>query len=153
MVSLNGFNAHEVEPNEAFEPLPTGRYVCLISKSEFKPTKAGDGNYHELELDVIDGQFKGRKLWDRLNLDNPNATAVKIARSTLSSIFRAVGVMLPRDSGELHDRPLEVTVRCQKREATDELSNEVRGYACREAAAGQPQQVTGGPPWGGSQVV
>ena len=34
------------------------------------------------------------------------ATAVKIARAELSAICRAVGVMAPNDSVELHDLPL-----------------------------------------------
>ena len=34
-----------------------------------------------LTLQVIDGPYKGRMLWARLNLENPNSTAVQIARA------------------------------------------------------------------------
>jgi hypothetical protein len=43
-------------------------------------------------------------IWSRLNLDNPKA--VEIARRDLSAICRAVGVLTPGDSSELHDLPL-----------------------------------------------
>ncbi|MCX5683391.1 MAG: hypothetical protein NT049_06880, partial [Planctomycetota bacterium] len=61
-----------------------------------------------------------------------------------------VGVMQPRDSVELHNLPLLVTVKCKKRTDNDELTNEVRGYARKEAVAGQPQQAPAGDntqPW------
>jgi hypothetical protein len=148
MTNLAGFNANEVEPLDEFEAIPAGKYEAVIVASEMKDTKAGDGAYLELEIEVIDGPHKGRKLWDRLNLENKNGTAVKIARSTLSSICRAVGVLEPRDSCELHDLPLCVTVKCRKREDTGDVTNEVRGYAKKESLNGKPvQAATDTPPW------
>jgi len=34
-------------------------------------------------LDILDGQHKGRKIFDQLNLVNPNPTTVEIAQRTL----------------------------------------------------------------------
>jgi hypothetical protein len=134
MADLRGFNASTVEPSESFDPIPAGEYLCVITASDEKPTKAGNGSYLELEFEVIDGPYKGRKLWDRLNLANPNELAVKIARATLSAICRAVGVMEPKDSCELHDLPLFVKVRVEKRADTDEPSNVIKGYRSRSSA-------------------
>ena len=131
MANLRGFNAHAVEPNESFDPIPAGEYLCVITASEDKPTKSGNGSYLELEFEVIDGPFKGRKLWDRLNLANPNELAVKIARATLSAICRAVGVMEPKDSSNAIC--LLVKVRVEKRADTDEPSNVIKGYRSRNA--------------------
>jgi hypothetical protein len=134
MANLLGFNANNVEPTDSFDPIPAGEYLCVITASDDKATKAGTGTYLELEFEVIEGPFKGRKLWDRLNLDNPNELAVKIARATLSAICRAVGVMEPKDSYELHDLPLLVKVRVERRADTDEPSNVIKGYRGRNAA-------------------
>jgi hypothetical protein len=148
MANLQGFNAHEVDPAVAFEPIPAGKYIAAIIASEMKPTKSGVGNYLELSFQVLEGQYKGRILWARLNLDNPNATTVKIARAELSAICRAVSVMTPRDSHDLHNLPLHINVRVKKRDDTGELTNEVKGYAKKEAATAQPQQATDNtPPW------
>lgn len=134
MANLDGFNANDVEPAADFEPIPAGKYLVVITDSEMKPTKSGSGQYLELTFQVIDGPHKNRKLWSRLNLDNPSAQAVDIARGELSAICRAVGVMQPRDSSELHDRPLLVTVKCRRREDTGDVVNEIKGYAKSEPA-------------------
>ena len=150
MSNLNGFNANEVDPALDFEPIPAGKYLAIITASEMKPTKSGNGSYLELQFQVIEGEYKGRLLWARLNLDNPNQQAVQIARAELSAVCRAVGVMQPRDSVELHNLPLLVTVKCKKREDTGEITNEIKGYEAKAAAAGQPQQASVGdttPPW------
>ena len=148
MANLTGFDARTVEPTTDFEPIPADKYLAIIAESEMKATKAGNGSYLELVFQVIEGQYKGRKLWARLNLENPNATTVQIARSELSAICRATGVMTPKDSVELHNLPLLITVKCKKREDTGDVVNEIKGYAKKEAASGQPQQApTDTPPW------
>ena len=144
MADLRGFDAQTVEPNDSFDPIPNGDYLCIITASEMKPTKAGDGAYLELEMQVIEGQYQGRKLWDRLNLNNANDTTVKIAKGTLSAICRAVGVLQPKDSCELHDLPILVKVACKKRDDTDELTNVVKSYKKRDGA-GFSQATTAAP--------
>jgi len=148
MANLKGFNANEVEPTTDFDPIPAGKYLAVITESEVKPNKSGTGSYLQLTFQIIEGEHKGRFLWARLNLDNPNATAVKIARGELSAICRAVGVMAPNDSVELHDLPLVISVKCKKREDTGEITNEIKGYHKKEAANGKPAQATNDtPPW------
>ncbi len=150
MSTLN-FNANEVEPMEPLEAVPAGKYNVVITESEAKPTKSRNGHFLELAFEIIDGEFKGRKVWARLNLDNPNQQAVQIARSELSAICRAVNVMQPKDSAELHNLPLEITVRCKKRDDTDDLSNEIKGYAPKGSsnapAASAEQAKTNTAPW------
>ena len=135
------FNAANVEPATEYEPLPAGKYLAEITASEMKATKSGNGTYLELEFTVLDGDCRGRKVWDRLCLSHPNNLTQKIAQGKLSAICRAVGVMQPRDSAELHNLPLVVTVKCKNRKDTGEITNEIKGYARRESAAGQPQQA------------
>ena len=83
MANLQGFDANEVEPANDLEPIPVGKYVAVITDSEMKPTKSGAGSYLQLTFQIIEGEHSGRLLWVRLNLDNPNATAVEIARREL----------------------------------------------------------------------
>jgi hypothetical protein len=150
MANLNGFNAHDVNPATTFEPIPAGKYLAAIIASELKATKKGGGNYLELSFQILEGQYRNRVLWARLNLDNQNPTTVQIAKAELSAICRAVGVMTPRDSQDLHNLPLVISVRLKKRDDTGELANEVKGYSKKEAAAAPPQQqVAAGdtPPW------
>lgn len=148
MASLNGFNAAEVEPTATREPLPDGTYLAAIVESQMKPTKAGTGEYLELVLEVLDGPHKGRRVWERLNLRNPNETAVDIAKRTLSAICRAVGVLTPKDSSDLHDRPMTITVGHEEREGN--VSNKVKGYraaATAPAARAPAKPATAAAPW------
>lgn len=148
MPNLTGFDATTVEPTADFDPIPAGKYLAVITESEIKPNKAGTGSYLQFTFQIIEGEYKGRFLWARLNLDNPNATAVKIARGELSAICRAVGVMQPKDSVELHDLPLTISVKCKKRPDTGEIQNEIKGYEKKDAASGKPIQATiDTPPW------
>ncbi len=147
MASLN-FDATQVEPSTGKDPIPAGKYVAAITASEMKPTKNGAGQYLECEYQILDGDHKGRKLWSRHTLQHPSAQTVQIARGELSAICRAVGIMTPKDSAELHNLPLLITVKCKRRADSDELTNEVKGYAKAEAEPGQPQQVVKNtPPW------
>ena len=149
MAHLNNFNANEVEPTSSFEPIPAGKYLAAISDSEFKATKSGSGRYLQLTFTIIEGEYKNRVLWARLNLENPNATAVKIARAELSAICHATGVMTPRDSVELHNVPLAIIVKLRKRDDNGELSNEIKGYERKGAPEQVPQApaTSSTPPW------
>lgn len=150
MADLRGFDANNVEPAGDFEPIPAGKYLAVITESEFKPTKAGTGSYLQLTFQITDGPCANRLLWARLNLDNPNDTARKIAQGELSAICRAVGVLAPNDSVELHNLPLVIHVRCKKRSDTGEIANEIKGYAKKESPQPPPAAaaVTNStPPW------
>lgn len=128
MAQLNqSFDASQVDPTPTFELLPAGDYLVMIVDSEMKATKAGTGEYLNLTLQVLDGPFKDRVVFDRLNLVNANAKAVEIAQRQLSQICHAVNVLRVNDSAELHDKPLVATVKIRKRpEYAD--SNEIAGY-------------------------
>ena len=110
MANLIGFDASQVPEQESFSALPSGQYVAIATASEEKVTKAGTGKYLQIVFEVMDGPCKGRKLWARLNLWNPNQTAKDIAQRELGAICRAVGVIRPNDSSELHSKPLLITV-------------------------------------------
>jgi hypothetical protein len=149
MANLNGFDANQVEPAAKFDPIPAGTYLAVITESEEKPTKAGTGHYLQLTFTIEEGTHKGRILWARLNLDNPNATAVQSARAELSAICHAVGVTSPSDSVELHNLPLMITVKCRKRQDTGDITNEIAGYA-RKKSSNSPSPGSSGtsvPPW------
>jgi len=131
MAQLN-FDAREVKPSAAPDPIPAGKYLVEISESEMKETKNKDGSYLELVFTVLDGEYRGRKIWDRLCINHPNAKTVEIARANLSAVCHAVGVLQPQDSVQLHGLPLVVNVRLKKNEQTGDSHNEVKGYKKRE---------------------
>ncbi len=62
-------------------PIPAGKYLAVITESEMNPTSQGQATLLQLTFQIIEGEYQNRLLWARLNLDNPNAVAVQIARA------------------------------------------------------------------------
>lgn len=140
MAQVN-FDASTVSPESQFAPVPNGDYPVVITESEVKPTKDGAGQYLQLTLEVIDGHYKGRKIWDRLNLWNMNSTAVEIAQRALSQICHAIGVLQVQDTVMLHNKPLVATLAVRAAGGGYDESNDVKGYkayASGSAAAQAP---------------
>lgn len=159
MVELN-FDSTQVENVQTdFTPIPNGEYPAIVTNSEMKPTSNGKGHYLELTIQIIDGQYKNRNLWDRLNLDNPSDKAVQIAKAQLANLCRAVDVLRPNDSAELHNRPFLLKVAVEKRQDNGQNTNVVKGYRSINGQQQQggiapattpaaPEQTTGGgAPW------
>lgn len=112
-----------------FELLPKGWYVGVVVKAENRRTKAGDGEYLWLEIDIDDGQHKGRKVWDRLNLVNRNPQAVAIARRSFTALCASTGntrgIKSPED---LCFKRFEFRVGVQAARGDYPASNNVTGY-------------------------
>ncbi len=141
-LSAYNFNAEEVEPSSSFDPIPAGWYQAIINASEIKPTRDGYGEYLSLTLQVIEGQYANRLVFARLNLKNANDKAVDIARKDLAAICRAVGVMSPQSSEELHDKPLMIKVKVRPASGDYEASNDIGGYKAVEGANLTPAPKT-----------
>jgi hypothetical protein len=135
MANLNNFNANEVDSTNDFDPIPAGKYLAMITGSQMKETKNKTGSYLELTFQVLEGEYKGRLLWARLSLTHSNEVTAKIARGHLSAICKAVGVLTPKDSVELHNLPLVINVKVKKRTDNDELTNDIRGFSKQQTTA------------------
>lgn len=147
------FNAANVDPTPSFTPIPAGVYLAQVTESDVKATKAGNGNYAAFTIEVLEGDFKGRRVFTNINISNSNAEAERIGQKMLSQLCHAVGVLQLTDTTQLHNRPMRVKVVVKKDEQYGD-KNEVRGF---EAAAGVVLPPTQGaapaapakaaPPW------
>jgi len=129
MPTLNlDLTSTEIELPKSSGPLPAGWYSAMIVDSIEKPTKAGTGSYIELSFQIVDGEYANRRIWDRLNLNNPNETAVRIAQQTLAAICDAAGKSRQiAQTEDLHDVPLQIRLEI-KSDAVYGDKNEIRGY-------------------------
>lgn len=103
--SPDGFDTHSVSPQEDFTVVPPGNYPIEIEKSEMKQTKSQNGHYLEITCTILDGPegVKGRKLWDRLNLDNPSQQARDIALRTFAALGQALFLTKISDTQQIVD--------------------------------------------------
>jgi len=132
MADISDVDTTGVEPNTGYNPIPKGDYDAVITTSERKATKAGDGHLLKLTFQILNGEYQNRLLWVNLNLWNKSEQAVSIAKKDFEAIKRAVGVVNPKDSAELHGKPLKISVKVKDQE------NSVGGYKPRNAGPATP---------------
>jgi len=152
MANLTGLVDLNASPESQFAALPSGEYPALITDSTVKQTKKGDGSYLELTYQIVDGAYRGRQLWARINLTNPNATAVTIGQQHLAQIRHATGQMQLSDSQQLHNIPH--LIRVEYKPARDQYSesNEVKEYKALAGATAQAPKPAQANPQGQTQA-
>lgn len=119
------FDVSAIDPyvNSGGAPLPTGDYLMQITSMEPRHNNnQASGSNLALEYTVLDGEFKGRKYFENLNLWHTNSKdAVEVAQKHLSSIGHAVGITKGGDLTLLAMKPMIVSLELQ--EATPEEIN------------------------------
>ncbi|AWN43141.1 DUF669 domain-containing protein [Methylobacterium durans] len=135
----NTFDPADVPEDErSFEPMPEGDYNVQIVESEIAATKNG-GDMLKLTLEVIDGQFANRKVWDNLNIRNSNPTAQQIAQRALADICTATGTGPITDSEDLHFKPFVATLKIEPPRTVGDKTYDARNAVKRyKARGGQP---------------
>ena len=120
-----------------------------------------------LTLEIVDGEYTNRRLWDRLNIRNDNPDAQRIAQRALADLCLQIGVAQLRDTDELLFKPFIVKVGVKqptdkdKQAGYDNVKNTIRytvgkqapptgkaptGAAPRPATA-QGKPAAGAKPW------
>jgi hypothetical protein len=129
MALLPGVFVPEEAEDSPFAPIPAQWYTAEIIKSELKDTSNKDGKYLALTFKVIDGEHSGRMLFTNLNIVNKSETAVRIARSDLKAICKAVGHEGElEDSIDLHNIPLDIKVTIKPETSQWPAKNEIKAY-------------------------
>jgi len=138
-------------PKSNFDPLPRGEYLAIVTESQMKATKSGTGEYLEMVIQIVDGEFSGRKIWERLNIYNPNEVAETIARAALKSIGVACGITGLDDTDKLNDVPFIIVLDIDRKDPT---RNRVMGYktaGAKSAFVARPTATKAAPaaakPW------
>ena len=139
------FDASTVKPQVPLEAFPAGNYLVALTDAEVKPTSKGDGKRIAFELTVLDGAFKGRKVWDGLNIENKNSVAQEIAHQQLSAICHATGVIRLTDVQELYGKPFEAKIGFQEAEGEYDAKNTFKGAKPAAGGSGAAPAAVGAP--------
>ena len=151
-MNLAGFDASKIEvPENDFTPLPAGEYQAVIIDSEDKPNSKGTGRNLNLTLKIEGPTHQGRLVWHTLCMVHPNPQTQQIAAATLSSICRAVNVLTPQDSSELHGKQLTVVLAVRTDQNTGKVFQDVKRYKPRQLAGGGGHMIAEA--FGGSQAA
>ena len=139
------FDASQVAPQQATGPLPAGTYLAHITESDIRDLSSGNGKGLKLTFEIIDGQFKGRKVWENLNIQHTNEDTQRISQSQLSALCHAVNVIKLLDTAALHFKPVRINVTVREAQGQYKASNNIKGYEAAGAVAA-PAAVYTPPP-------
>lgn len=160
MGNLN-FDASDVPPAEAFDPVPPIWYLCRITAAGKKASeRAGEMTSITFEIDGnAHPQQANRKLFTNLCIEHPTSEQARdIARRSLSAIAHAIGKTLLNDTDDLLGGELLVKAKVVPPKDGYGAKNECVGFrspkegepAPRQAAAPQAQTAAapaGRPGW------
>lgn len=137
-VFSGGFDRSKAPEDTKFALIPKGKQLIVITDSEVKETKARDGKYLKLVHEVIDGPYKGRKIFVNLNIANKSKETEDIAHRKLASLQDAVGFKgMLTDSAVLRNVPVIADVTISK-------SGDQNDVAAYSSATNQRPAVVGG---------
>lgn len=145
MAEIN-FQSNPNDASEGFPVIPAGEYVASITSSEVKKTKAGDGSYLNLQWTILEGQYKNQKLFEILNLWNPNQQAKQISERALSAICVALGIPGIKDSAELHNKAMLVKIGVRKDNNGND-QNVIQKHSAYSGQSAAAPVAPGGMPW------
>jgi hypothetical protein len=115
--------------------------------------KSGNGEGLKLTFEVIDGQHKGRKVYENLNIRHTSEDTQRIAQSQLSALCHAVNVIKLMDTAALHFKPVRINVTVREAVGQYKASNNIKGYEAAgagisaPATAPTPAPVAEAPAW------
>jgi len=115
MAELNYHADHE-DGERSVEAVPAGEYICVVEDSDYVDNKKGTGRMLKLTYQIIDGPFKGQKIFENLSLEHENQQTVTIARKALNSLCAAVDIVELKDSSQLHNIPLRLDIGIKESE-------------------------------------
>ena len=89
------FDPSAHEGTRDLEYIPISWYRSQLIEAEMRHAKNGNGCYLLVVVEILDGEYKGRKVWQNITLQNDNQQAVEIGNRLLKDIYESVGVTGP----------------------------------------------------------
>ena len=144
------FDATQIEVNDSFELIPDNTVAnAVIVSSDWTETKDKLGGYLKVKYEIIEGKYKGRFVFENINLQNANEVAVRIAQETLAKICKAIGKDKVANSEELHNIPLEIKIGISPAKEGYEPNNRIKSYSKVKTGVSAPtvDNTEKKPPW------
>ena len=127
------------EDERSFEPFPAGDYMVQAIETDVVDTKTGTGRRLALTLQVMEGPYMGRQVFDGINILNQSAEAQRIGQRQLADLCLSVGLPSISNSDDLIGRPFRCRIGIQPARGEYGPRNVVKRWHLAEATA-QPVQ-------------
>jgi hypothetical protein len=105
------FDPSTHEGTRDFEPFPPGWYQAQMIESSVEHARNGNGTYLLAVFEILSGDYRSRKIYQNVTLQNANLQAVEIGQRLLADIYTAIGITTPtKDIGVMLFKPVMVRV-------------------------------------------
>jgi len=127
----------EEELQDEFGTIPKGWYIAEIDDADIQQTNKGDGHMLALEFGIVGPSYEGRKVWHRINIDNPNEQAVEIGQKELVRLQLACGLdEIPSDQKLLIGNVCQIKIGHEEYKGEDQ--ERVKGFRPNDQKAEGP---------------
>jgi Protein of unknown function (DUF669) len=82
----------ETQEGNSWELLPVDEYVAQIVEASIQQPNSGDGYHLALTWKIIEGDYEGRQVWQRITYLHSSEQAQTIGRKMLKDLCVATGV-------------------------------------------------------------
>lgn len=116
MVMLDDYKVGDGTESGTYTPLPPDDYTVLMESAEMVPTKDGTGLMLKVKFQVLEGQYKGRLIFDNWTYKNNSEVAQNIGRGKITSLSKACGYtegQIVKDTADLCNKPVLAKVVVQ----------------------------------------
>jgi len=131
------FDTSTAEKRQSFDVIK-GTHPAQVIESDVVTTKHG-GMGAKLTFEIIDGQYRGRKVWGFINISNPSPEAQRIGQSELRELCEAVGLGAISNTDELHFKPLMLKCGADRQDPERTVPKGYKPYGPAPAPANQAQ--------------
>lgn len=128
MASIAGLYNPDAEPSTGFDLLPDDTYTLEIVESSYDANQDGDGMSLSLKAQVIGGDYDQRSYYIWMDLEHDDEKRQERGQRDFAALRRAVGVLNPQDTEELHFKPFQVKIGRYTSKKTGKTNNTVKEY-------------------------
>jgi len=141
----------EAEP-ESRDAMPEHECTAAVTESDFVENPAEGKDTLKLTWTLLDGPFKGRKVWQNLLTSYPDKQVKDIANAQFAAIRIAMFGNKNKavtDTAELHNIPCKVKVTAKPDKRDGKIWNNIGSIKSTSGATEQKQPDS--PPWTGNK--
>lgn len=133
------------QSRDEFELMPEGEYLAVITESDVGENSKKTGQVLSLTREIIlPAEYKGRKVWQRINVQHESSEAQRIGQIELANVKAAVGFNgVLDDTLRLHNKPHGIKLKIEKGEGKYKDKNVVFDSFPASAAGQAPAPAAG----------
>jgi hypothetical protein len=130
------------QEGNAWDVLPVGEYVAQIVEASIQQPNSGDGYHLALTWKIIEGDYEGRQVWQRITYLHSSEQAQTIGRKTLKDLCVATDVAEQVDDAEVFlFKPVRIRLGIERdKQGVYADKNRISRILPLEAKSEEPEQ-------------